>query len=390
MTGVALAINASAGSPSYSARQFRNALAGMKGWDGVPLAGRQGIRPMGGTAANVVTLSGSTITINLHAGEITPGWAAVTGTYDVALTVVETQSLTPADGTNPRKDIVIGRVYDHDESASGLRLYRSEYIAGLAGPTPSEPSVPQGAIRLATIDVPQTGGGSPVVTNNYLMSAASGGVLPVRTQAERDALVTPYNGQTVHRMDKGWQEHHDGTAWRVYPNAVSFAATSEFTGPVTGQVAFHLSTRQWWYYNGTTWIADKLAAQQQATGYVTTTSATYVALSGDPGIAFVAPVSGQIWVDISAAAVPEGAGTTSRAAFQVRTGGSIGSGTIVYTVDDGDSIANASFANWEAGRRALVTGLTPGTTYNVQMLYRRDGATALAGFARRRISVDDA
>lgn len=390
MTGVALAINASAGSPSYSARSFRNALAAMKGWDGVPLAGRQGIRPMGGSSANIVTLSGSTITVNLHAGEVTPGWAAVTGTYDVALTATETHSLTPADATNPRKDIVIGRVYDHDESASGLRLYRSEYIAGTAGPSPAEPAVPQGGIRLATIDVPQSGGGSPVVTANYTITAATGGVLPVRTQAERDALVSPYNGQTVHRMDKGWQEHHDGTAWRVYPNAVSFGATSEFTGPVSGQVGWHTSTRMWWFYNGSAWIPEKLASQQQASGYVTTTSTTYVALSGDPGIAFVTPATGQIWVHIAAAAVPEGTGTTSRAAFQVRTGGSIGTGTVVYTVDDIDSIGNGSFANFEAGKTALVTGLTPGTTYNVQMLYRREGTTAAAGFARRRISVSDA
>lgn len=390
MTGVALAINASAGSPSYSARSFRNALAGMKGWDGVPLSGRQGIRPMGGSSANVVTLSGSTITVNLHAGEISPGWAAVTGTYDVALTAIETHSLTPADATNPRKDIVIGRVYDNDESASGLRLYRSEYIAGTAGPSPAEPAVPQGGIRLATIDVPQSGGGSPVVTNNYTLTAAAGGVLPVRTQTERDALVSPYSGQTVHRMDKGWQEHHDGTAWKVYPNAVSFGATSEFTSPSTGQVAFHTSTRMWWYYNGTAWVPEKLASQQQASGYVTTTSGTYTALTGDPGIAFVAPMSGQIWVAIGSAAVPEGAGTTSRAAFQARTGGTIGSGTIIYTVDDTDSIANGSFANWEGGKESIVTGLTPGTTYNVQMLYRRDGTTAAAGFSRRRISVKDA
>src|SRR5262245_16109456 len=115
MTAVAWPINATAGAPSYRARQYPNTAAAMKMWGGVLLGVRQGIRPMGGTAANAGTLSGSTITVNLHAGEVSPTWATVTGTYDVALTVIETFSLTPADATNPRKDIVIGRVYDNDE-----------------------------------------------------------------------------------------------------------------------------------------------------------------------------------------------------------------------------------------------------------------------------------
>lgn len=266
MTGVALLINASAGAPSYSARMFRNGMAAAKAFDGVPLAGRQGIRPMGGTAANIVTLSGSTITVNLHAGEVTPGWSAVTGTYDVALTSVETHTLTAAHATQPRKDIVVGRVYDDDENTSGLRLYRSEYIAGVAGPSPSEPAVPTGAMRLATIDVPQSGGGSPVVTNNYTYTAAAGGVLAVRSQAERDAISNPYDGYPVYRVDRDWVEIYDGTVWRVQgvAHGSSTADLAAVTSPREGQLGVLTSGLLYRYQDGA-WRANTTELYYQGT-----------------------------------------------------------------------------------------------------------------------------
>lgn len=282
MTGVALAINASAGSPSYAARAFRNAQSSLLQWGGDPLGGVQGIRPMGGTA--IVTLSGSTITINLHSGNITPGWASATSTYQVALTATETQTLTVADATNPRKDIVIGRVYDHDESASGLRLYRSEYIAGVAGPGPSEPTVPQGAIRLATIDVPQSGGGSPAVTINNLMTVATGGLLPVRSQAER-ALLTPFDGFAIYRRDRDWVEVYDGAAWRVQGMAVCTSVadrTSAVTSPYNGQKSFTTDQGIEWVFSFGQWrqLPYQMFAQlRRDTTVQSIPNATYTALN---------------------------------------------------------------------------------------------------------------
>lgn len=278
MTGVALAINASAGSPSYSARAFRNALSSMMQWNGDPVGGKQGLRPMGGTA--VVTLAASTITANLHSGLIAPGWASTTGTYMVALTASETHTLTPADASNPRKDIVIGRVYDHDESASGLRLYRSEYLAGVAGPSPSEPNVPQGAIRLATIDVPQSGGGSPAVTVNNPMTVAAGGLLPIRSQAERAALTTAYEGMSIYRMDRDWWEYHDGALWRVLGTAVCTSTADRdaaITGPYNGQFCVTTDSRTLWYHNGTAW--EGAAARGTKGGIARTAADTDVGTS---------------------------------------------------------------------------------------------------------------
>lgn len=280
MTGVALPINASSGSPAYDARAFRAAMAAHKMWDGIPLAGRQGLRPMGGSNANIVTLSGSTITVGLHVGVIAPGWATTTGSYDVAMTVAETPGpLTPADATNPRKDIVIGRVYDNDESPSGLRLYRSEYIAGSAGPSPAEPAVPQGAIRIATIDVPMNGGGSPVVTNNYRYEVSAGGILPVRDFSERDAIVNPYGGMVVYRMDRGWLEMYDGTAWRVHRAIVTAAALSQIPNPTTDQIAFLATNGQPYRYSGSAWLPTHPAARMIRTSGGTIPHATWTVVA---------------------------------------------------------------------------------------------------------------
>lgn len=204
-------INADLGAPAYSANELRQAMALALMYDGRSLGARQGVRP-GGTQLQT-TLVSTTITVKAGVACVDPALSTPQGPYWVALPADETFTLTPADATNPRKDITILRVYDHDEDSSGLRLARSEYLVGTAAPSPVEPSVPAGAIRLATIDVPASGGGSPVVTDRRLPTVASGGILPVASQAERDALTDPYPGQVVGRTDTAMLEMRVGSAW---------------------------------------------------------------------------------------------------------------------------------------------------------------------------------
>ncbi len=395
MTGVALALNTPV---TYPARAFRNTMSALMMWDGNAVGGRQGIRPMGGSAANVVTLSGSTITINLHAGLVTPsGWASITGTYLVALTVAETKTLNPAHATNPRKDIVIGQVWDDDESTSGFRKYESVYVPGTAAPSPSEPSVPAGGIKLATIDVPASGGGSPVVTINHTFTAAAGGILPVRSQTERDAISNPHNGQYVHRLDKGWVEYHDGTAWRSHRHIVTPGVLADITNPATGQVVWHTSSKKFYEWSGSAWVPEKIDHVQIATATVSTASTTYVALSGDPAIAFTAPASGAVEVTIRAALNAAHDQMISRASFEMWTGGTPGSGTGVVSAASQNSIATRGSSpsggiafDVEFGSDGtLVTGLTAGSTYSVRMVYLVEGS-GTGFFARRRIRVRDA
>ncbi|MGH9250261.1 MAG: hypothetical protein ACRD0W_12165 [Acidimicrobiales bacterium] len=200
MADVALWINASAGAPSYDATELRQAMAFAFGHGGGQnLGARSGVRP-GGTQLET-SIAGSTITVQEGVAclyEPTPSVARAP--YWVALPADETHTLTAAHATNPRKDITVLRVYDHDQDSSGLRLARSEYLVGTPAPTPSEPAVPAGAFKLALIDVPAQGGGSPVVTINHPFAVASGGIVPVRDATEEAAL-SLYDGQMWYRLD---------------------------------------------------------------------------------------------------------------------------------------------------------------------------------------------
>lgn len=247
------------GTPSASAAMLRRAFAVPMMYDGRLVGARQGVRP-GGVSA-LVTLAGSTITVNPMVGLVDPGLSSTSGPYWFVVPSAENPlngPLQAADATNPRIDIVVARVYDDDEDASGLRLGRTEYIAGTAAPAPSAPAIPSGAFRLATINVPASGGGSAAVTVDCPYTVAAGGILPVRTQAARDAL-HPYSGMVVWRIDKGWLEQYTGTRWLPADARALSAAdlTSLIGSPADGDRAYRTDLHAPLYYHGgmATWVA---------------------------------------------------------------------------------------------------------------------------------------
>lgn len=259
MAGDPLYINASAGAPSYSANELRQGMALALQYNGRTLGARQGVRP-GGNGLQT-SVAGSTITVRAGCGCVDPALTTAQGPYWVALPADETHTLTAAHATLPRKDITVLRVYDHDEDSSGLRTARSEYLVGTAAASPSEPAVPAGAFRLATIDVPAQGGGSPAVTNNFPFTVATGGVLPVRSVTER-GLITPYDGMVIERMDRNprWLELYDGTAWRVITDAVCSSTSDRdtaITNPYNGQLAMIQSSGQMYRHTGSAWTAHQ-------------------------------------------------------------------------------------------------------------------------------------
>lgn len=122
-------------------------------------------------------------------------------------------------------------------------------------------------------------------------------------------------------------------------------------------------------------------------GAVSTTSSTFVALAGDPGVAFTAPPSGRVLVTIGSAFDGNAADTWSMMGFQIRTGSVVGSGTIVYAANDNDTCGIMGTNDAANGRSTLVTSLIAGTSYNAQALYKRFSGSGTAFYARRTISV---
>lgn len=193
--------------PSYNAQELRRSFRmwAYPGGNSRSFGARTGIYP---AALVAVTLSGTTVTVNSTTAAVN---IDLRGPYLVQFAGT-TYELDPADVSNPRKDIVVGRVWDDDEDASGLREADTQYIVGTPGATPLEPPVPAGAFRMATIDVPASGGGSASLTLNAPYTVASGGVLPVRDASELPTD-TMYDGMMVYRQDVNELHVRDGSFW---------------------------------------------------------------------------------------------------------------------------------------------------------------------------------
>lgn len=326
-------INASGGAPAYAADELRR-LQSMLLTQGVAdrFGARPGVHPAG-TAA--VTLSGTTVTVLDIKAVVYPGLTSQSGPYIVALPS-GTHELDPADATNPRVDIVVLRVYDDDEDSSGLRQAVTEYIAGVPAASPVAPATPPGAVRLASAAVPQFGGGSPTLTYEAPYTVAVGGILPVRDGGELPTTGL-YSGMYVDRLDLGdngmlMRNRSGGSVW----DAVGPA-------PVPVQV-----------FSGTNIL-----------GFVDTSP-----VAGSPvcGVSFTAPPSGIVYVTIAASIQTNNSGTVELIT-QVRSGGTIGTGTLVYdaSATDGEPRLNAfgvAAAGVSASARSCVVGLTPGDIYN--------------------------
>jgi hypothetical protein len=185
------------------------------------------------------------------------------GTYTMVLdSIKDIDVLNPANGgtaadpANARIDLIIAQQSDayFGDANSNMVVKR---VVGTPAGTPLDPTVTGSAdyVLLARITVPANA--TSIVTANIanvaLPSAvAVGGLLPVATQAERDALVTPFDGMQVYRRDMDWIEVYDSTAWRA-PAFLKTAALANITNPYTGQHA-HLTTDDNIYrYNGTVW-----------------------------------------------------------------------------------------------------------------------------------------
>jgi hypothetical protein len=109
---------------------------------------------------------------------------------------------------------------------------------------------------------------------------------------------------------------------------------------------------------------------------VTFTSGTY----NDCGVAFTAPASGRVLVNYNA----QGSNSTSVATSispVVRQGATVGAGALVSAASDDDCITHQGTVEHRRGASRLVTGLTPGSSYNVRLEHRVSSGT---GTVRRR------
>lgn len=180
-----------------AARQGSAALYG--GGSGRPLGGRSGFRV--DTPDDVLTVTTTSWTLRPCSAYIDPGAQTDQGMYGWASTANESGTPTPPDSTLPRKDIYFIQVNDSTSGdGSGAVEASVEYLAGTPSTSPVAPDLPARSFLIATVTVPQVGGGNPSVVPNKARFVAAGAPLPVWSLAERDGL-SKYDGLSVQRMD---------------------------------------------------------------------------------------------------------------------------------------------------------------------------------------------
>jgi hypothetical protein len=120
---------------------------------------------------------------------------------------------------------------------------------------------------------------------------------------------------------------------------------------------------------------------------VTTTSTAYTTSGTDCAVAWVAPTTGRVMIHTAARMLNSAATSGSLIAPETRTGGVIGAGIVVETPIDAIGASNYGTAFARSSADHVLSGLTPGATYNTRLLMRSSVATDTATFALRELIV---
>lgn len=123
----------------------------------------------------------------------------------------------------------------------------------------------------------------------------------------------------------------------------------------------------------------------------TNSTTSYLPGTTPTGVVFTCPPSGRVMITISSYFGQTTNANEAIVSFSLRTGGTIGSGTVVVGASGtralvcGMAVNSGAPARLQASRRVAVTGLTPGSTYNVRIEFATSPAGACAIFTREII-----
>lgn len=221
---------------SYDESELRKMDSMLVMADGTALGSRPGIRP--GDPGLAVTLSGTTVNVSTGVGTAYRSGQAL---YRFQLAATSPGTLTAANATFSRIDLVYVRVWDTSVDASGLKKADAVLLTGTAAASPVAPT-PGGTeiyIPLATITVPSTGGGgtgaATVSSAVRQVTVAPGGMLPV-SSATDIAIAGTYTGQSRYNTVRALPEFWTGAAWAAQGDFQAYTPswTASTTNPTLG------------------------------------------------------------------------------------------------------------------------------------------------------------
>lgn len=221
------------------------------------MAARQGF--LSGHVPVVTNPSGMDVTIGAGAALIKNTFTTSGGDYKAVNDGNVTVTLAASSPTLNRYDLVGWQIKDNFYDASGLNTVIPTVVQGanMAG-TPVDPAYPASFIP-ATRAVVNATVTSPTLQSLVGRTVADGGVLPIGSVSERNAITSPWVGLTILRTDRQWEEWYTGSGWHVDGLAVCASVAdrdgaSGVTTPYTGQLAYTIDTNTNWQRQSGVWV----------------------------------------------------------------------------------------------------------------------------------------
>lgn len=127
-----------------------------------------------------------------------------------------TMPARPGSGTS-RIDYVVAQIKNEDARPGDLlREVELELVSGVAGASPTAPTLTSGQLRLARLTVPASG--AVVVSEAAQRTASVGGVIVVTDITERDAIEIVYNGLLVYVESEARHYRRSSGVWKPLSN----------------------------------------------------------------------------------------------------------------------------------------------------------------------------
>lgn len=246
---------------SHPAVVFRHALQAFFGSPVSSFAG--GVSATGTGGAHGVVNSGDlavsqngtpNMSVNVAAGlaAIRGTEATAQGVYTFYNDATANLSIAAADGSNPRRDLIIAQVRDSNYSGASLDA-RLAVVTGTPAGSPADPSLAAypNALVLARVAVAAA---ATTVTNANITDLrtrayALGGVV-VCTSTTRPS--SPYEGQVIYETDTDKVRAYNGSAWFTIKSSSSQTAWTAYTPTWTNLTVGNGTQDHSYYQDGPT------------------------------------------------------------------------------------------------------------------------------------------
>lgn len=247
------------GNSNTTQTDHRSLIASLSVSDG--LVGQRGGLFAASAAANLYSLSSMSTNVGafraLIPNTLSSGHYLVQSDSNIAV------DFAPGEAGVTRTDRIIARVYNDAQDGSGREEAVVEYLKGQSSGSAS--ALPANSLLLWEIPVPAgtsagTGGinfaGTAVDRRVY--TTASGGVIPVASNTELDAIANPYEGMSAYVKATDILYVHDGTLFRPVSqiSVANLSGLANVKNPLDGTVAMTRDTDTIYRYSGAQWLRD--------------------------------------------------------------------------------------------------------------------------------------